>query len=172
MEKQTKQEQSKRRSRRRQIIMSIGNNFRGNIFRFKNIFCLFLSYFDIFRFMFVSFRFKKQCFACFFPFRYFFAACSFHFASKNDVSLVFSRSRYISLHFHFVSLKKQRFDTKRNKRNKPLCFASKRNKFCFRFASFRFEAKIPAHPSSISLKTAIKSRVQCLIVKLLCFFFV
>jgi hypothetical protein len=53
-----------------------------------------------------------------------------------------------SLRSIFVSLQLSTFRIYAKQAKKALFFASKRKKFRFRFASFRFEAKITAHPNN------------------------
>jgi hypothetical protein len=59
--------------------------------------------------------------------------------------------RFFSVFFRFVPFSFRfrflHFASMRNKRKKHFFFASKRKKFLFRFASFRFEAKMTAHPN-------------------------
>ncbi len=52
-----------------------------------------------------------------------------------------------SLRSMFVSLQISTFRIDAKQAKKALFFASKRTKFRFRFASFRFEAKMTAHPN-------------------------
>ncbi len=96
------------------------------VFRFRFAsFCLEAKRMAVFCFHFASFRFeaKMMAFFCFF-------------------FVLFSlRSIFVSLQISTF-----RIDAKQAK--KALFFASKRKKFHFRFASFRFEAKMTAHPSS------------------------
>jgi hypothetical protein len=132
--------------------MSIRNNFRGNKFPSKhNALLVSLS----FRYFLLHVRFvsnQKAMFRLLFSrFAIFFASCPFRFASKNNVSLVFFLFRYVSLHVHFVSLPKNSVSI-RSEISETNLSVSLRNekKFCFRFASFRFEAKITAHPTSRS----------------------
>ena len=100
-------------------------------------FASFLFLFGSIKYSFASilFCFSTFCLFCFFcfmspPFLFHFALfCLFCFSSSRFVALLFA-----------VLL---RSETKRAKL--ALCFVSKQNKFCFSFASFRFEAKLPAH---------------------------
>ncbi len=77
----------------------------------------------------------------------FFASFSLHFASKQKCWQFFASFsfcfRFVPFSFCFRSL---RFASMRNKRKKAPFFASKRKKYRFRFSSFRFEAKMTAHP--------------------------
>jgi hypothetical protein len=74
--------------------------------------------------------------------KFHFCFASFRFEAKMmALSLLF---RFL-LSFILVSLQSSTFRIDA-KQAKNTFFASKRKKFCFRFASFRFEAKMTAHP--------------------------
>ncbi len=92
----------------------------------------------VFRFRFASFRLEAKRMAVF-HFRF----ASFHFGAKIMADFRFFFVLF-SLCSIFVSLQISMF---RIDAKKALFFASKRKKFCFRFASFRFEAKMTAHPT-------------------------
>jgi hypothetical protein len=95
----------------------------------------------VFRFRFASFRFEAKRMAVFLlPFRF------ISLRSKNDGSFLLFFVLF-SLRSIFVSLQISTFRIDAKQAKKALFFASKRKKFRFCFASFRFEAKMTAHPS-------------------------
>ncbi len=97
----------------------------------------------VFRFHFASFLFEAKRMAVF-CFRFASFRCE---AKMMQFFATFSFCfRFVPFSFRFRFL---RFASMRNKRKKHF-FASKRKKFCFRFASFRFEAKMTAHPSLVA----------------------
>ncbi len=94
----------------------------------------------VFRFRFASFHFEPKMMAVF-CFRF----ASFRFEAKMIAVFRFFFVLFFALfHFRFASdfYVSHRCETS----EKSTFFASKRKKFCFRFASFRFEAKMTAHP--------------------------
>jgi hypothetical protein len=111
-----------------------------------------------FRFRFASFRFQAKIMAVF---RFRFASFNFEakmmpvfrfrFASFRFEAKIMAVFRFFfvlsSLRSIFVSLQISMFRINAKRAKKGFFFASKRNKFRFRFASFRFEAKMTAHPS-------------------------
>jgi hypothetical protein len=94
-----------------------------------------------FRFHFASFHFEAKMVTVFR-----FRLASFRFKAK--IMAVF---RFIFVLFLlrsiFVSLQISMFRIDAKQAKKALFFASKRKKFGFRFASFRFKAKMTAHPT-------------------------
>jgi hypothetical protein len=66
-----------------------------------------------------------------------------------------------SLRSIFVSLQISTFHIDAKQAKKALFFASKRKKFRFRFASFRFEAKMTAHPTHHSRQRTIQGDGPC-----------
>jgi hypothetical protein len=95
----------------------------------------------LFRFRFASFRFEAKRMAVF-CFRF----ASFRFEVKMMAVFCFFFVLF-SLRSIFVSLQISTFRIDAIQAKKALFFASKRKKFRFRFASFRFEAKMTAHPT-------------------------
>ncbi len=100
----------------------------------------------VFRFRFASFRFISLHFASKRKGWQFFASVSLHFTSKQKWWQFFASFlfcfRFVPFSFRFRFL---RFASMRNKRKKHF-FRIEVKKFRFRFASFRFEAKITMHP--------------------------
>jgi hypothetical protein len=96
----------------------------------------------IFRFCFASFHFEAKMMAIF---RFRFA--SFCFEAKMMAVFASFCFVFASFHFRFTSdfYVSHRCETREKKA--PFFHIKKRKKFCFRFASFRFEAKMTAHPS-------------------------
>jgi hypothetical protein len=95
----------------------------------------------VFRFRFASFRFKAKMMAVFR-----FCLASFCFEAKMMAVFRFFFVLFL-LRSIFVSLQISTFRIDAKQAKIALFFASKRKKFRFRFASFRFEAKMPAHPT-------------------------
>jgi hypothetical protein len=98
----------------------------------------------VFRFRFASFRLEAKRMAVF-CFRF----ASFRFGTKIMAVFRFFYDLF-SLRSIFVSLQISTFGIDAKQAKKALFFASKRKKFRFRFASFRFEAKMTAHPNPAS----------------------
>jgi hypothetical protein len=98
--------------------------------------CLEAKRMAVFRFRFASFRFGAKIMAVF---RFFFVL--------------------FSLRSIFVSLQISTFRIDAKQAKKALFLASKRKKFRFRFASFRFEAKMTAHPSRNRRKPEINLNI-------------
>ncbi len=115
--------------------------------RFASIFFFSLRFASIF---FVSLRSEKikRLFPLHFTSRCFFSKffCFISFASLFSLRFAFPFRFFALLRFFSLSF---RFACKtlfRLKRNKPLCFASKRKEFGFSFAQFRFEPKTNGAP--------------------------
>ncbi len=90
-------------------------------------------------FCFISLRSEKDG-SFLLPFRF------ISLRSENDGSFLLFFVLF-SLRSIFVSLQISTFRIDAKQAKKALFFASKRKKFLFRFASFRFEAKMTAHPT-------------------------
>jgi hypothetical protein len=107
----------------------------------------------VFRFRFASFRLKAKMMAVFH-----FRLASFRFEAK--MMAVF-RFFFVLFSFRsiFVSLQISTFRIDAKQAKKSLFFASKRKKFRFFFASFRFEAKMTAHPTALWLFWRIFSEI-------------
>ncbi len=98
---------------------------------------------EVFRFCFASFHFEANdgSFSLLFLFTL--------LGSKNDSFTLCFRFVPFSLRFRFLF-----FASMRNKQ-KNTFFASERKTFRLRFASFRFEAKMTAHPSESTLNLVL-----------------
>jgi hypothetical protein len=101
----------------------------------------------VFRFRFASFRFKAKIMAVFR-----FRLASFCFEAKMMAVFRFFFVLF-SLRSIFVSLQISMFHIDAKQAKKALFFALKRKQFRFRFASFRFEAKMTAHPNLEQFRT-------------------
>ncbi len=129
------------------ILYKLSQNFTLSFFALKFLL--------LFLFVFISFQFfalKRKKFTSIslwsendssflLPFRF------ISLQSENDGSFLLFFVLF-SLRSIFVSLQISSFRIDAKQAKKTLFFASKRKKFRFRFASFRFEAKMTAHPST------------------------